>query len=214
MTHAGPQPLFRRRPSVPRVSASTDLEDLPLAPAATAGAAAWLSGYLCTYLLVGRDVRESALNRFVEAFEGEPAAYELVGWVFYNAHFVDVVYAGFGGRFLPPTYVGEEGFTYLLYAVPPALLVAAGLAAGRYRGVAETNEGAVVGALVAPGYLAFAVAGVFLFEVSAAGTTGRPDPLSAVVLAGVVYPLAFGGVGGVVAAHTAGDRQRSEGTVS
>jgi hypothetical protein len=186
------------------MSANVDVAELPLVPAAVAGVVTWVLGYVFTYVLVGTDVRESNLNRFIEAFEGDPATYELVGWVFYNAHFVDVVYAGFGGRFMPASYVGgEDGFTALLYVVPPVLLVAAGLAVGRYQGVTETNDGAVAGALVLPGYLVCAIAGASLFEVSAAGTTGQPDLLAAFFLAGLVYPLVFGAVGGVVAAVTA-----------
>lgn len=186
------------------MSATVDVDDLPLVPASVAGIVTWVLGYAFTYVLVGTDVRESRLNRFIEAFEGEPATYELVGWVFYNAHFVDVVYEGFGGRFMPASYVGGgDGFTQLLYVVPPALLVGAGLAVGRYQGVTETNDGAVAGALVVPGYFVLAIAGAFLFEVSAAGTTGAPDFLAAFFLAGLVYPLVFGAIGGVLAAVTA-----------
>lgn len=186
------------------MSATVDLEDLPLVPAAVAGIVTWLLGYAFTYVLVGTDVRESRLNRFVEAFEGEPATYELVGWVFYNTHLVDVVYEGFGGVFLPASYVGgEDGFTAVLYVVPPALLVGAGLAIGRYQGGTETNDGAVAGALVLPGYLVCSIAGAFLFEVSTTGTTGAPDLPAAFFLAGLVFPLVFGALGGVLAAVTA-----------
>lgn len=197
---------------------STDIasDELPLVPAAVVGVLAWVLGYVFTYLLVGSDVRESDLNRFVEAFEGDPATYELVGWAFYNGHLVDVVYEGFGGVFLPASYIGgEDGLTPLLYAIPPLLLVAAGLAVGRYQGVTEVDDGAVAGALVVPGYLVLAIVGAVLFEVSAAGTTGRPDLLPAVFLAGLVYPAVFGAIGGVAAAFTAegdGPGRRREST--
>lgn len=192
------------------MSANLDTDDLPFVPAAVAGLLTWVVGYLLTYVLVGSEVRESRLNRFVEAFEGEPATYELVGWVFYNAHFVDIVYDGFGGVFLPASYVGgEDGYTQLLYVVPPLLLVAAGLAVGRYQGVTETNDGAIAGALVLPGYLVLAVVGAFLFEVSAGGTTGQPDLLAGFFLVGLVYPLVFGAAGGVVAAVTADEDEPS-----
>lgn len=186
------------------MSTDIDADSVPLVPGAAAGVLAWIVGYAFTYLLVGSDVRNSGINRFIEAFEGEPATYELVGWVFYNAHLTDVVYDGFGGMFLPANYVGgEDGFTVLLYVIPPALLLAAGLALGRYQGETETNAGAVVGATVLSGYLVASIVGVFLFEVSAAGTTGRPDLVPAVLIAGLVYPVVFGAAGGVVAAATA-----------
>lgn len=186
------------------MSTDIDADSLPLVPGAVAGFFAWIVGYAFTYAIVGTDVRNSDLNRFIEAFEGDPATYELVGWVFYNAHLADVVYDGFAGVFLPSTYIGgEDGFTALLYVIPPALLVAAGLALGRYQGSTETNAGAVVGATVLPGYFVLSILGVFLFEVSAAGTTGRPDIVPAVLIAGLVYPVVFGAAGGVVAASTA-----------
>lgn len=194
------------------MSTTVDTDALPLVPGAVAGLLAWTLGYVFTYLLVGSEVRESALNRFVEAFEGEPATYELVGWAFYNAHLVDVVYEGFSGRFLPASYIGgEDGLTPLLYVIPPLLLIAAGLAIARYRGATDVNDGAVAGALVLPGYLVLAIAGAILFEVSAAGTTGRPDLLPAVFLAGLVYPAVFGAIGGVVAAATAEETRGREG---
>lgn len=195
------------------MSTNVDADDLPLVEAGAAGVLAWTLGYVFTYLLVGSDVRESGMNRFIEAFEGEPATYELVGWAFYNAHFVDIVYSGFAGSVLPGNYIsGEDGFTPLLYVIPPLLLVAAGLAVGRYHGATDVNGGAVAGALVLPGYLVLAVAGAVLFQVSAAGTTGRPDILPAVFLAGVVYPGVFGALGGVVAAYTADETGRTGGS--
>lgn len=186
------------------MATTDDLGDRPLVPAAAAGVAAWVLGYLFTYVLVGSDVRDSGLNRFVEAVEGEPATYELVGWIFYNAHLVDVVYEGLGGMFMPANVVrGSDDFTPLLFALPPLLLLGAGLAVGRYRGAVEADDGGITGATVVLGYLPLAVFGSFLFEVSAAGTSGRPDLLGALVLAGVVYPVFFGAAGGVLAAITA-----------
>lgn len=185
------------------MSTDVDGESLPFLEGALAGVGAWLVGYLATYLLVGTEIRESGLNRIVEAFEGEGATYELVGWVFYNAHLVDVVYDGLGGSFLPASFVGgEDGVSVFVYAVPPLLLFAAGLAVGRYRGVATSNRGALAGLAVLPGYLVPSVAGVVLFEVSAGGTTGHPDLVPAALLAGVVYPLVFAAAGGAVAGLT------------
>ncbi|PSP48942.1 hypothetical protein BRC75_05175 [Halobacteriales archaeon QH_7_69_31] len=160
----------------------------PYAVGAAAGFLAWLVGYVLTYLLTATELDDSALNAFIQLAEGESATYELVGWVFYNAHFVDVRY------------------TVLLFLLPPLLLFAAGLAVGRYRGSADTAEGAVTGALVLPGYLVLSVAGVFLFKVTVGNASGRPDLLAAIVLAGFLYPAVFGAVGGVVVAATTDER--------
>lgn len=185
------------------MSASSSDTTPPIVPGAIAGVFAWLVGYVFTYAITGTDLRESGLNAIIEFTGGESAAYELVGWVFFNAHFVDVVYTGIG-QGLPASFVGgEEGFTVLLFLVPPALLFAAGLGLGRYYGVTGPNRGAITGVLVVPGYLVLSVFGAFLFRVSALGATGEPEFLTAILLAGIIYPLVFGGLGGAVAGMTA-----------
>jgi hypothetical protein len=162
-------------------------------------------GYLITYVIVAPGVRDSALNRIVEAFGGDAATVEMVGWVFYNAHFVstvfrDVPFVGGGST----SYVGGEGgFTVLLYLVPVAVLFAAGLALARADGSREPSRGALVGATALPGYLLLSLAGVFLFEVSVGGATGAPDRLAGVFLAGLVYPALFAAAGGAVGAGLA-----------
>ena len=181
-------------------------------PAATAGGlTAWVVGYLSTYLVVAPNVRDSGLNRLIEALDGEPATYELVGWVFYNAHMVDTVVEDIpliGTRSM--SYIGgEDGFTVLLYLVPVALLFAVGLALARYWRAETPAEGATFGALVTPGYLLATVAGVLLFEISVGGATGGPDLLAAAVLAGIVYPLVCGGLGGAVGGFLE-DRETSQ----
>ncbi|MFD1640600.1 hypothetical protein [Halohasta litorea] len=165
-----------------------------------AGIASWIAGFVTTYLLVAPNVRESGLARIIEALDGQPATYELVGWVFYNAHLVETVIRDIplvGSR--TTSYIGgEAGFTTLLYLVPVALLFAAGLGLARYRAVDTPAAGALIGSTVVPGYLLAVAAGGFLFEVSIGGTTGGPDLLAAVVLAGIVYPLVCAGGGGAV----------------
>jgi len=165
-----------------------------------AGIGSWIAGFVTTYVLVAPNVRESGLNRIIEAFDGQPATHELVGWVFYNAHMVETVFRDIpliGSR--ATSYIGgEAGFTTLLYAVPVAFLFAAGLGLARYRAVDTPTEGAVVGSTVLPGYLLAVAAGVFLFEVTVGGATGGPDLLAAVVLAGIGYPLVCAAGGGAV----------------
>jgi len=181
-------------------------------PAATAGGlTAWVVGYLSTYLVVAPNVRDTGLNRLIEALDGEPATYELVGWVFYNAHMVDVVIEDIpllGTR--SASYVGgEDGFTVVLYLIPVALLFAAGLALARYWRAETPSEGAKLGALVVPGYLLATVGGVLLVEISVGGATGGPDLLAAAVLAGIGYPLVCGGLGGAVGGFLE-DRETSQ----
>lgn len=197
------------------MSANLDAADLPFVPAAVAGFLTWVVGYVFTYLLVASDMRESGLNQFAQTFGDGDATYELVGWVFFNSHFVDaIIDAGFFGSSTANFVGGEDGFSVLLFAVPVLLLVAAGLAVGRYQGVSGPNDGAIAGALVVPGYLVLSIVGAVLFRVEAGGATGEPDLLPAVLLAGLVYPLVFGAIGGVVAAVTTDDETARSRTTS
>jgi hypothetical protein len=178
--------------------------DVPLVTGTAAGVAAWLVGYVCAYAVAGTRIRESALGRVLEVLGDGAAVYKLVGWVFYNSHFVNTVFEGLPVAVAGSAVGGENGFTPLLFVVPPALLFAAGLALGRYHGVETPRDGAVTGLGVVPGYLLLALVGVFLFTISAGPASGRPDPVLGVVLTGIVYPAVFGVLGCAVAGATAG----------
>ena len=189
------------------MSVGQDTAGRPYVVGAAAGLAAWILGYVLAYLLVGSDVRESRLNQFAQTFGDGDATYELVGWVFFNAHFVDtLIDAGFFGTGTTNFVGGEDGFAALLYLIPPALLIIAGVALARYSGSVDPAEGAVTGALVAPGYLLLSVVGAFLFRIEAGGASGQPDLLPAIVVAGVLYPVVFGAIGGAAAAATADEQ--------
>lgn len=186
---------------------SNRYEDLPLVEGTITGAFAWLLGYVFTYLIVAPDIRDSPLNQFLEAFEGEPATYEMVGWVFYNAHFVDTVYRDLPliGSRSASAIGGDGGFSAVLYLVPVGLLFAAGLALAGYRAAETPAGGVVAGATTLPAYLVLSLAGLVFFEVSIGGATGGPDFLTGAVVAGIVYPLVAAGVGGAAGALLGGD---------
>ncbi len=181
----------------------SSLQDVPLVQGSVVGFLTWVLGYLFTYLIASSEIRDSQLSRFLEFLGEDPATFEMVGWVFYNAHFVDVVFEGvpfFGAEsFLG----GEEGFTMLLYAIPPLVLIGAGLAIGRYGGARDVSAGAVAGLTVVPGYLLLSIAGVFLFEITLGDASGAPDLVAGIFLAGLVFPALFGALGGVLAGSTA-----------
>lgn len=175
--------------------------DFPLGVGAVLGVVAWVLGYLFTYVIAADDIRNFGPRRVVESFGVDLPTWKMVGWVFYNAHFVDTIIEGalFGGA---ANFVGgDNGFTPLLYVVPPLLLLGAGLAVARLQGATEIGDGVVAGLAVVVGYFLLSVVGVFLF--SAAGGDARPDVVTGVLLAGLVYPAVFGAVGAAVGAATA-----------
>lgn len=172
-------------------------ERLPLARGAVAGVAAYLGGYLLTYLVTSGSMEErlSGFNYVSTVFGGgSVAVWQGVGWQFYNAHFVSTRVTGFGGsRSINFIAESDGGAMVLLYLVPVALLAAAGLLVARQEGAEERSEAAEAGAAVVAGYFPLAVIGRFLFQYDG---SIAPDLVTAVLLAGVVYPLAFGAVGG------------------
>lgn len=191
------------------MSPDIDTDALPFVEGAIAGAAAWIVGFVLTAIVVFVRIDESELGEISENVGDGGGGLDFVGWVFFNSHFVDTIvtadFLGFGGT-RSVSFIGGDGFTPLLYLVPIALLVAAGLAISRSQGVTGTVEGAVAGALVVPAYLALSAIGALLFRVSTealgASFSGEPDLLPAILLAGIVIPAVFGALGGVVAANT------------
>ena len=145
------------------MSVERDSDERPFVVGAAAGLGAWVVGYVLAYLLVGSDIRESRLNQFARTFGDGDATYGLVGRVFFDSHLVDtLIDAGFFGTGTANFVGGDDGFTALLYLIPPALLAITGVAPGRYSGAVDPADGAVTGALAVPGYLLFSVVGAFL----------------------------------------------------
>jgi hypothetical protein len=186
--------------------AGTTLDRGGVVAGGVAGLAAWVLGYVGTYLVVAPDVRDSGLNRIIEAVQGDPATVDMVGWVFYNAHLAETVVADVPllGTTSLSFVGGDGGFTPLLYALPPLLLLVAGLAAGRYQAPTSASEGVVAGLTVLPGYLLASAVGASLFRLRVGAATIFPDLIPAVFVAGVAYPLLFAGAGGALSVLLSG----------
>jgi len=169
-----------------------------IATGSLVGTLPWFLGYAITYLLVAPNLRDSPLNRIIETLDGAPATHELVGWVFYNAHFVDVVLdIPILGSQTTAYIGGDTGFTPALYLVPVVLLVVAGALISRQQAATDPAAGGFAGVSVLPGYLVLTVIGGLVFEITVGGATGGPDLTAAIILAGVLYPAVCAGLGGI-----------------
>lgn len=184
----------------------------PLVVGPLAGIAAFVVGYVLTYAWQGRNVEEALepLEVVLALFQAEPVGtWRVVGWLFYSAHFVETRVSAEFGPIEATSYVNlvEEGSgnLELLYLLPPLLLLAAGFLVAATLGVEDVTAGAKVGASTAVGYLFVVLVGLVVFSYSGA----RPDWLRAVVVAGVLYPLAFGGIGGALASQVTGKKRES-----
>lgn len=166
-----------------------------------AGAAAWVLGYLAVYVTSGSDVENSMGSTVLELLTDESVTWKLVGWLFFNAHNVTVTVPGVLGDTARNFLTGAEGSgSVVLLAIPPVLLVLGGVAAAWDTAEAPTTA-ARNGAAVALGYLPLSIAGAGLFAVPLGTASAGPTLVTAVLLAGVVYPLVFGAVGGLVGGH-------------
>ncbi|MFB6171468.1 MAG: hypothetical protein ABEJ23_02965 [Haloarculaceae archaeon] len=187
------------------MSARSISDRIPVLPGAVAGVVAWLLGYLFTYVLTSSAIRSSPVRQVAEFLGASLPTWKVVGWVFFNAHFSATTFQGLfdGAR----NFVGgENGFSAVLFLVPPLLLLVAGVAVGRAAAADhDATDAVLAGLAVVPAYFVLSVVGVFLFAVQRAG----PDPVTGVFLAGLVYPAVFGVAGAVVAAWTYSGRATS-----
>lgn len=184
---------------------------------AAAGAVAYALGYLFAYITQASAIEErlSEFNVFADLFGGDPVpTWKAVGWVFYNGHFVDTRVPSLVGGSQLTNFVSQAdgALLSLLFVVPPVLLVAAGFAASRIAEASEPVDGAKAGALVLVGYLPLAAIGVVLFRYAVGDGTVAPDLVTAVLLAGAVYPAVFGAVGGA-GATLPSDRPTRDGSL-
>jgi len=178
-------------------------DQISLLHGALAGVGAYLLGYLVTYVTQAGAVRErlSTLNFLASLFGGDPvAAWQGVGWYFYNAHFVATVSPTFGGGARSSNLLAsaDAGLGYL-YVVPPLALLLAGAAVAMLHEAEEATDGALAALGVVPAYFLLAVLGTVAFAhgVGDAGSV-HPDTVTGALLAGIVYPAVFGGTGGAL----------------
>lgn len=188
----------------------------PIARGTAFGVVAFLAGYLVTYLWQASNVRESlsGINALIQFFGGEQIpAWKAVGWVFFNAHYVRTQLPSLGGT-QTRNFVAAGDFPALLYAVPVVVLLLAGFLLAWSRRPADLQDGALDGAMVAVGYAGAAIVAVFLFGATRGDASITPDPVTGVLLAGVVYPLVLGAVGGALAGIVASSERGTRETTA
>lgn len=192
------------------MSTNSLTDGLPLARGLGAGVGAYLLGYLVAYLALSGSVEErlEGFNFVASVFGGEPiSAWQAVGWLFYNAHFVRTrAEGGFGTQSENFIAASDGGAAVVLYLLPIVLLAGAGALLARVASADDPQDGATAGATVVAGYLPVAVLGAFLFDYQG---TIAPDLVTAVLLAGLLYPLVFGAVGGALGS-VAGEDESEE----
>lgn len=135
------------------------------------------------------------------------------GWLFYNAHFVPISAGNFPNTvpaFVPNLLLVAAKLSYLLlFLVPPFTLTLAGLGVARDTPPGMTtistslrvrlSASVVRGMSITMGYLPGVLVGAVVFSVNPVDERAAllaPEFLSSVLVAGVLYPIVFGGLGG------------------
>lgn len=208
--------LHRARPALPDRSA--------WCYGLVAGACAFVVGFAVTYFLEGRRVRNPTRPLVELYFYGGDAGVELnvgptgplpdvhqfAAWQYLSLHGAGFERrGGVGWTLAPPT-------TQLLVFVPAVLLLAAGAIVVRRHGTDDPWTAAKRGGTVVLGYLPLVVLaalasqwaapesvvfeyfGVEGYRAQPVGTIGL-SPLGVAPIAGIIYPVAFGTVGGYLA---------------
>lgn len=172
------------------------------------GLAAFGVGYVLTYAWRAPAVSDSlrGLN-FLATVLGVEAipTWKGVAWVFYGAHGVATRFptAGGGTQLINMVEQTGNGMVALLYVLVPILLLLAGAAAAWLADPDSPVEATVTGAAVAAGYLVAAAIGTVLFAhaIGDSGASIAPDPITGVLLAGLLYPFVLGALGGLLASY-------------
>lgn len=163
-----------------------------------AGIAAFVAGYLATYLYRGQEIREAlgGINWFAELVGSDPIpAWKVVGWLFFNAHYVSTkVQAGPIGPRFANFIQGSDANLALLYVFPPVILLVAGFLVAFTLEDSDPVDVVKSAGMVTAGYALAAAAGTVVFRVGASG----PDVVPAILVAGILYPAVFASIGGLL----------------
>lgn len=171
---------------------------------AVAGVVTSLLGYVLVYAWKAPVVDDAlrGINTIAEMAGGQAIpTWKAVGWLFFNAHAVATRVPALGGghRTLNLITESDDGSLVLLYGLVAFVLLLAGTAVARYGSSDRVGQAAASGATVVVGYLPAAVVATLLVGHSLGGDVRvAPDLVTAVAVAGVVYPAFLGALGGAV----------------
>lgn len=172
-----------------------------------AGVLAYLLGYLITYLWKAAAVADAlqGINVLAQLLGVEAIpTWKGVAWLYYSAHFVAIKLPSIGGASQRIDFIetADDPNLVALYFLVVVVLVGAGavFTARRRQPGSSVGTDALTGAMITLGYGSVATIGAFLSThgVEGADISIAPDPVTAVLLAGLVYPAVCGAIGGLL----------------
>ncbi len=196
-------------------SQQTATDSYPLVEGAVLGGAAFALGLVVTFVVSRLDddlsERMDSLSELGTFTGFDVGTLDAVIWVALEAQFVDIESTFEGGGTSETETVmllSEASFPELVYTgLVVGTLVATGFLLVRLAGAPSGREALLHGATLVVGYLPLTLVGIFLSRSSqsssALGTTTSitvgPDLLVAVLLAGLLFPVVLGALGGYLA---------------
>jgi hypothetical protein len=156
------------------------------------GVTAFILGLVVTLLTAGGAAQQAAggFEPLAEAGGRFVPVWKAAGWTFLDGHFVGTTYPGGA-----VDMVGMASAQYV-YLVPVLLLLGAGGVLGHFSSATDPRAGLLSGVTLVAGYLPMAV----IFAVLSQHANVQPSLLRAAVVAGVVYPIGLGAIGGLLTA--------------
>lgn len=175
------------------------------------GVAAFVGSYLAIAIGAAIDTfgLQTAVRRYTYVVERSADSMQALEWVFFEAHHVGsyaAVTEGGTTRTSPIPVRETAAWDGWLLLVPIVALPVVGYLVASVAPTWNLRSGFEAGASIAVGYCLLVVLFVALPTVSGSldGTTVTvgPNRLWAIVVAGIAYPVAFGGVGGAIAGRS------------
>lgn len=196
-------------------------DSLSLRPGFLLGMVAFVGTYAVMYSLRAERVASAVAGLPLALSASTPEIPQVVGWLVYRAHFVPIEYSVSGassdsGVLSFGSFPGAGDLVAalepgLLLLVPLFMLFICGFYTAIQCDVSTPRTGAVAGATVVVGYLLLVVVAVAaltwslslaVFNLTVTASIG-PGEVQAVFIAGVVYPLVGGALGGAAAGSVA-----------
>lgn len=187
---------------------ATNRSNWTIAGGLAGGVGAFLLTYMVIFLVKINSVGDvlGQIDMIGRIDSAPPQDWQVVGWLFFEAHNVGTTASASLGSQSETAAAGllssplwESWFLVL----PIAVLLLVGYVIGSIKTSWNPSSGFKAEASIALGYAVVTAIAVFVVAwratVSAVVVNVGPDVVAGVVIAGIVYPVVVGGVGGVIA---------------
>lgn len=185
------------------------LEDSSKTDGLIVGSVTFITGYMLVYAFSIVHLKGLQINQGLDGvgvtFRNYPPIWKLSGWLLYGSHSVSIDFPAPGGivsRNL--VNVLTHGLAQVPYFVlPPVLLLSAGTCMVYRNCLSSPQEAMLRGTSIVFGYLPLSAVGAYMTYVPAqvgkTRVTVGPNMWMGTVYAGGIYPIVFGGFGGLIA---------------